>query len=83
MGLNRRQQARGAARGAEFRTGNLFHGPDQRRQPCHFAVSGVPLLCLLKHRLYLVLTSPPNPPPVPTRSPKTRSGVPEKNIGQM
>jgi hypothetical protein len=36
------------------------------------------LLHLLSHRLYLVLTPPPDRLPVPTRSPKTRSGVPEK-----
>jgi hypothetical protein len=36
------------------------------------------LLHLLEHCLYLVLPPPPGPLPVPTRSPKTRSGVPEK-----
>jgi hypothetical protein len=78
MGLDRRQQARGTVRGAQFWTGNVFHGPDQRRKPCHFALPGAPLLHLLDHCLYPVLTPPPDPPQVPTHSPKTRSGLPEK-----
>jgi hypothetical protein len=36
------------------------------------------LLHLVDHRLYPVLTPPPDPLPLPTRSPKTRSGLPEK-----
>jgi hypothetical protein len=83
MSLNRHQQAPGAWRSAEFRTGNPFHGSDQRREPRHFAVFGAPLLRLLDHRLYFALTSPPNPLPVPTRPPKTRSpSMPEKNSGE-
>ena len=59
MSLDRRQQARGAERGAEFRTGNLLHGLHQRRKPRHFAISGAPLLRLLDHRLHLALKPPP------------------------
>jgi hypothetical protein len=57
MSLNRREHARSAARRAEFLAGNLVHGLDQRRQPCHFAVSKAPLQRLLIHRLYLALNA--------------------------
>jgi hypothetical protein len=79
MSLNRCKQAPGARHSAEFRTGNPFHGLDQRRQPCRFAGSGAPLMGLLDHRHIRLKTAAGTNPlvknPFPACRKKPRTNV--------
>ena len=74
LGAHRSQHQAIAGQRADFRTGNFFHGLDQRRQPQSLADSRSPWLKLLAHRLFpaysqTAVTNPGPPNPFPMNMP--------------